>query len=167
MFWNDAKLIQWAERGGVIPFEEGLINPASIDLRVGKHYRVPTKTGWSASMEIPNEGLVIHPNNLILLHTHEYTKIPVNAVAFIFLKSTIGRRGIEHLHAGYGDPGFEGQWTLEVINHWPHPQLIRKEEPLIQLILCDVLKPYKTYDQTGHYQGQEGPTVPWKKYFPK
>lgn len=161
MFWNDEKLREWAKNNGIIPYEPELINPASIDLRIGEHCCMPIEPGWTDPIKIPKEGILLHSNQLYLLHTYEYTRIPTNAIALIYLKSTMGRRGIEHLHAGYGDPGFEGQWTLEVINHHPYPQLLKPNEPLIQLILCDVYPPALDYSKTGHYQNQRGPTLPW------
>jgi len=80
----------------------------------------------------------------------------------LFLKSSTGRKGLEHLHAGYGDPGFEGQWTLEIINHWPYSQTVFVGQRLLQLVLCDTYPVVRDYSETGHYQAQTGPTVPWE-----
>lgn len=157
----DYELDAWARNGGVSPFDEDLINAASIDLRIGHTYRVPTQKGWSKSFRITENGLTLEPNEFVLLHTHEVTTIPNNMVALIWLKSTTGRRGLEHLHAGYGDPGFKGQWTLEIINHWPWPQTIYAEERLIQLQLIKANTPKRTYGKRGHYQDQVGATPPW------
>lgn len=161
MFWNDERLNNWASRNGVTPYDRTLINPASIDLRLGDHYRLPTAVGWSDPLLIVKEGLTLKPGQFVLLHTLETTAIPTNAAALLFLKSSTGRRGLEHLHAGYGDPGFCGQWTLEVINHWPYPQTIHAGERLFQLCLVDCSIPVVSYAKTGHYQHQTGPTVAW------
>ena len=161
MFWNDERLNNWASRNGVTPYDRTLINPASIDLRLGDHYRLPTAVGWSEPLLIVKEGLTLKPGQFVLLHTLETTTIPTNAAALLFLKSSTCRRGLEHLHAGYGDPGFCGQWTLEVINHWPYPQTIHAGERLFQLCLVDCSIPVVSYAKTGHYQHQTGPTVAW------
>ena len=33
MFWDDLQLRQWAQGGGITPYAEERINPASVDLR--------------------------------------------------------------------------------------------------------------------------------------
>lgn len=157
----DYQLMDWARSGGVSPFDLDLINAASIDLRLGHTYRMASPKGWTSSFEIPKEGLTLGSGAFVLLHTLEFTVIPNNMVALIWLKSTTGRRGLEHLHAGYGDPGFSGQWTLEIINHWPWPQTIFAEDRLVQLQLIKTNVPHKTYANRGHYQGQVGATPPW------
>ena len=161
MIWNDIKLKEWAENGGMDPFDPESINPASIDLRLGYHIRYPKEEGWSDPIGTDKAPWVIYPGQIVLLHTLEFTKIPVNAVALLFLKSTAGRNGLEHLHAGYGDPGFHGQWTLEIINHWPYPKYLNPLMKLVHLVLVDSCQPEVEYSLVGHYQNQIGSTKPW------
>lgn len=161
MIWSDVKLKQWLDNGGVTPAEPANINPVSLDLRLGTHYRIPTPEGWSEPRAIPPEGLALVPNSFTLLSTLEYTIIPDSVAAKLFLKSSTGRKGLEHLHAGLGEPGFEGQWTLEVVNHWPFPRIVKTGERLFQLTLEDCYPVDKGYRETGHYGGQTGPTVAW------
>lgn len=161
MIWSDNKIRAWLDGGGVTPAEPANINPASLDLRLGTHYRTPTPDGWSEAQPIPESGLVLKPGAFVLLSTLEYTCIPSEAVAFLYLKSSTGRKGLEHLHAGYGDPGFCGQWTLELINHWPYPRTVKTGERLFQVVLADCHPVGVDYAVTGHYQGQTGPTVQW------
>lgn len=116
----------------ISPFRPEQVNPASYDLRLGEEYltyrRDPetcvitldakrenrmtrAKIGESGD---PLYGLVLLPGTLYLMHTVEtlHTK---DFVTVIDGKSSIGRLGIVcHLTAGYGDPGFFGQYTLEV-----------------------------------------------------
>jgi len=163
MIWNDKRLTQWAENGGVEPFDPKLINPASIDLKIGSFIRVPIEDNtWSDPIDMNITPWTIKCGEIVLLHTLEFTKIPTNAIAMLFLKSTVGRQGLEHLHAGYGDPGFHGQWTLEIINHWPFPRFLVPGLRLIQLVLADAEEAGVDYSKTGHYQNQLGPTVPWR-----
>ena len=162
MFWSDAKIQQWLEAGGVIPADKNCVNPASLDLRLGAWYRIPQPDGWSALRAIPDAGLILAPNAFVLLATLEVTRIPDNAAAFLYLKSSAGRKGLEHLHAGYGDPGFCGQWTLEVINHWPFPRTIFEGERLFQICLADCSPVMRPYGETGHYQFQLNPTAAWQ-----
>lgn len=118
------------------PFDPRLINPVSVDLRLGQNvavYRVgdlilrdlaahmlsvesldAKKENQVVRFDIPEDGLVLKPGVLYLMHTLErvHTK---RFVPVLDGKSSIGRLGIKvHETAGYGDPGFDGQYTLEV-----------------------------------------------------
>jgi dCTP deaminase len=65
--------------------------------------------------EIPEEGIILQPGKLYIASTNEYTET-WNAVPKIEGKSSIGRLGLFiHVTAGYGDVGFCGQWTLELV----------------------------------------------------
>ena len=160
--WSDKRLVKWGISGGITPFNREHANPVSVDLTLDLYYRYPTETGWSGLQEIPEKGLVVYPNELFLLSTAEKTIIPPIASALIFLKSSKARMGWEHLHAGLGEPGFDGQWTLEVINHWPYPQRLYAGERFVQICLFDCGDVAKNYKETGHYQNQKHATIPWQ-----
>lgn len=165
MILCDKHLKEWAESGGISPYDPSLINPASIDLRLARTYRVPFKTGetysWSDERFIPNDGLLIRPGMFVLCRSLEWTRIPVDCAAKLFLKSTYGRSGLEHLHAGYGDPGFSGTWTLELTSLWPGCLRIYKHEPLLQLTLETLSDhPEHDYTETGRYCNQFNITPP-------
>jgi len=159
MILCDKHLKIWAENGGVTPYDEHLVNPASIDLRLGPTYRVPVKTGqtysWSDERYIPLSGLVISPHAFVLCRSLEITVIPKDCAAKLFLKSTSGRGGLEHLHTGYRDPGFSGSWTFELTSLWPGCLRVFPQERLFQLTLETLSdNPEKNYEQTGRYCGQ-------------
>lgn len=158
MFWSDRRIHQWAMGGGVRPLDGALINPASIDLRLGPLYRVPQEDGWSEPREIPETGLELVDGDFVLMHTLEYVTMPDSAVGLLCLKSSTGRKGLEHLHAGYIDPGFRGEITLEVVCHWPYGRVVHVGERFCQLVLACVGAVDNLYGAVGHYQGQVGPT---------
>lgn len=166
MIWADHQIYSWARSGGLTPFDPSCINPASIDLRLGDTYREPVLSKdfgyiWGDEQYIPDEGLALTPGCFVLCCSLEYTSIPNNAAAKLFLKSTTGRSGIEHLHAGFGDPGFEGNWTFELTNHWPGPVYVYSGQRLFQLTLESLeSQPTETYAKTGRYFKQTGVTVP-------
>lgn len=162
MIWNDERLRTWAKEH-VKPYDPACVNPASLDLRLGSYYRKPIVGGWGDIETIPIDGLVLEHDDFVLLSTLEYTKVPEDAVAFLMLKSSTGRKGLEHLHAGYGDPGFAGQWTLEIINHWPHAQRLVPGQRLVQIVLADAYPPAQSYQEVGHYQHQVGPTPQYQE----
>lgn len=109
----------------ISPFRSEQLNPASYDLRLGEdylEYAFRFKTGSLDSKEenattvgkVFEHGLVLTPGRLYLMHTVEVLGTK-DFVTVIDGKSSIGRLGIiVHLTAGYGDPGFRGQYTLEV-----------------------------------------------------
>lgn len=156
-------IMVWAESGGIDPFDPTLVNPASIDLRwsgsfcIASDDELANPGGWSKEMHV--DRLVLAAGNLYLLDTLEYIKMPLDCAGMLALKSSMGRLGLEHLHAGFFDPGFEGTATLEVENRHPRPLAIERGQRIVQLALirCEEM-PSMTYAQTGRYQGQTGPT---------
>lgn len=184
MIWNDSKIKQWASSGGVIPYDEALVNPASLDLRLGNMIREPHKV-WSylstADMlakikdgsikQLPHWGDDFafeeywlmpkgHGVNFILCHSLEFVNIPDDMAAVLYSKSSTGRRGVEHLHAGYGDPGWhDSQWTWEIHNVAPWPIPLYAGKPLMQQVMIRMTDaPLRSYAETGRYNQQSGPT---------
>lgn len=119
-----------ANRIQIDPYRRGHLNPASIDLTLGDKVRTYAKDPISGipllnvKDETPSvvrsfETLFLEPGNLYLLHTAERVWTE-DYVPVLDGKSSIGRLGIcVHLTAGYGDPGFNGQYTLEVTAVYP------------------------------------------------
>ena len=177
--WNDAMLRDYCHSGMVEPFEPANVNPASYDLRLGntmrradRMYRSMTidrmrelvdEQGdwnfptWGEPFEF--ESAWIMPGEFVLCHSLEYVRIPVNASALLFSKSSMGRVGLEHSHAGLGDPGFEGNWTWEWSNIAPWPIQVFAGKRYMQMQLYSLIAPpVRDYSQTGRYQNQTGPT---------
>lgn len=105
------------------PFDVEFVNPASVDLRLGPEVFVydaenggildPFQENPGISSTIGSE-FQIQPHRLYLMHTLERIWA-ADLVGVIDGKSTLGRLGISvHQTAGYIDPGFHGQPTLEV-----------------------------------------------------
>lgn len=101
----------------------------------------------------------LYPGKFVLAHSLERTFIPPHLVGILFSRSSTGREGIEHLHAGFGDSGFNGQWVFELTNDAPWPFVLRPGQMLMQLALLKMDEaPFADYNQVGHYQGQSGVT---------
>jgi dCTP deaminase len=109
------------------------IHCASMDFRLGKHFKVykhanqavldPTKPetlqNMTTMVEITEDGtpFILQPGEFVLGVTMEKIKLPDNLVARCEGRSSIGRLGIIiHSTAGYIDPGFEGTITLDMTN---------------------------------------------------
>lgn len=157
MVWNDEMLKIWATKeNGLEPYYPDNINPASVDLQWSGRFKKATPSGWTAVQE--TDELVIEPDMLYLLDTEEYVIMPEVAAGILMLKSSIGRNGLEHLHAGFFDPGFHGTATLEVKNLAPWPVTIKKGQRIVQLALIDLVgAPLRSYIETGRYNGQRAP----------
>lgn len=161
MIFTDNEIIAWAQGGGIAPFCAENVNPASIDLTWSGRLRVARPAGWSDEIVVPAQGEYgFQPNTLYLLDTAEYVVVPEDWAGMLMLKSSIGRSGLEHLHAGYFDPGFEGTATLEVKNMAPWVVRLRPGQRIVQIVFMALTgKPRASYRQTGRYGGQRGPTV--------
>jgi len=150
----DRELIKWGQMlGGVIPFEYENVNPASIDLRIGKNI-LDLRTGTEKEIE-DHVVFEIVPGDAILATTVEYIKMPIDCCGVLYLKSSIARSGLDHALAGFVDPGFEGELTMELHSH--RPVNLGAGQRIIQLVLYRMeLCPSKPY--SGRYQYQVGPT---------
>jgi dCTP deaminase len=103
------------------PFDESKLNPNSYNLSLHDELLVyeevvldMRKSNRVERVRIPDEGLVLTPNQLYLGRTVERTETH-NYVPMIEGRSSIGRLGLfVHVTAGFGDVGFCGYWTLEM-----------------------------------------------------
>jgi dCTP deaminase len=155
MILPDYRLTKWAVDGGLRPCIVENINPASVDLTLGFEY-IDLLTGERHALG-PMEMFTLQPGQAILATTAEYVKMPADCAGTIFLKSSMARRGLDHALAGWIDPSFEGQITLELHTH----RIIRLTagQRICQLVLTRMESiPERGYDVTGRYQGQMGPT---------
>ncbi len=164
MIWNDTRLHAACVDGMVTPFDASNVNPASIDLRLGASFRLPFEYGdigdtWGNEVLMPEYGIKLLPGEFILCCTLETVAIPVNACAELFSKSSTGRIGLEHLHAGWIDPGFVGQLTLEFKNVAPWPVLLVPGKRYMQMVVHSLTEAAaRDYSVTGRYQNQVGAT---------
>ena len=112
----DFQIDQLARHQGLIlPYNPGQINPASYDVTLGPKILVEEQEGWR-EVDISIPGFHMGPGCFVLAHTAEVVKIPPYLECTFQLKSSRGREGYEHALAGYIDPGFRGQVTLELTN---------------------------------------------------
>jgi len=155
LIWNDCKLRSWAEGGGVEPYADECVNPASIDLRLGNEW-IDIKSGERYSFDdAPRNEITLRPGMVILATTVEYINMPSNATGVLYLKSSMARMGLDHSLAGFVDPGFCGELTMELHSHTTVKLL--SGQRIAQLALSEMLEiPETLYN--GRYQGQVGPT---------
>lgn len=166
-------------RQGIItiePWEIALVQPASVDVRLGNTFRVFHNHRTTAidlsrpvidlteRVEIADdEPFVLHPGEFCLGSTLERIELPDNIVARIEGKSSLGRLGlIVHATAGYIDPGWKGPLTLEMTNLTRVPIMLWARNLIAQLSFMwldtPALRPYGHPDLGSHYQEQDGAT---------
>lgn len=157
MIRNDQWLRDHAAQLGINPEH---INPASVDVCLGQHVIeytvVQSEDQWTTHERVielqPGQEMVFLPGRFYLCHTEEYTTIPTDHCAQLILKSSSGRKGLDHAHSGWGDPGFHGQWTFEFVAH--KPATFKQGQRIAQLIFMRCDEPLKDYTITGRYNGQ-------------
>ena len=154
------------------PFDDALVQPSSVDVRVAGAFRVfhnnrqPFIDVRRPSDELTDlveitgdEPFILHPGEFVLGSTVERVAIPDDLVARLEGKSSLGRLGLLiHSTAGYIDPGWDGHITLELSNVARLPITIYKDMKIGQLSFLQLTTPVDTPYQ-GKYQGQQGPTA--------
>lgn len=156
MLCQDSKLVQ--------PFDQEMINPASIDVTLGEYIYVEgricgpeaERARWIKTYI--TEGYVLRPGQFILAYTEEVVRIPNWIETNFQLKSSRAREGLQHLLAGYIDPGFEGQITLELKNvNNRHDIHLYPGMRIGQLRFGRLSEtPLNSYAVTGRYMGDMG-----------
>jgi dCTP deaminase len=158
MIKPDRWIREWGRSGGVTPFEENQVNAASYDVRVSDHWICPTRD----PEELHAPSIKLFPGEVVLASSMEYVRIPRDVACDLKLKSTLGRLWINHSLAGWCDPGFEGEITLELQNLGPQPFILEAGRRIAQLIFIAMeSEPDVAYGDPGsssHYQGQRGTT---------
>ena len=165
-----------ANRVGVEPFDEAMIQPSSVDVRLDKFFRVfenhkysvidPSTEQAELTREVIAEGdepFILHPGEFVLASTYEVITLPDDIAGRLEGKSSLGRLGLlTHSTAGFIDPGFSGHITLELSNVANLPVKLFAGMKIGQLCLIKLSSPaehpYGSEKYGSRYQGQRGPT---------
>lgn len=159
MILNDATIRELCQlRGMIRPYLEELQNPASYDVRLGRRLMEATPVGWrmhelhSYSEESP---FLLEFGQFYLAETIETFHLPDDVSAFFFLKSSRARRGVEHSHAGFCDPGWHGsKLTMELTSVHPYdPVPVWEGMKIGQMVFHGTLPVEVSYAVTGRYNG--------------
>lgn len=147
------------------PLEEVQLQPASVDIRLGNTFTmvedasssVIQLSGEMRYKTIHSDKYLLMPGQFVLATTMEYFKLPNNMTAFVEGRSSIGRLGLFIQNAGWVDPGFEGEITLELFNANRCAIELQAGRRVGQLVFAQLDQnadnPYH-----GKYQGQKGAT---------
>ena len=171
-------------RIGIDPYDESLLQPSSVDVRVDRYFRVFRNSRYpfidvkhaqeelTELVEIEDETpFILHPGEFVLGSTLESIRLPDDLVARLEGKSSLGRLGLLiHSTAGFIDPGWDGHVTLELSNVANLPITIYHGMKIGQISFVQMTeaaeKPYGSGGLGSKYQGQKGPTPSryWKNF---
>jgi dCTP deaminase len=158
------------------PFDDAMVQPSSVDVRMDKFFRVfenhryphidpaEEQTELTRLVEpAPGEPFILHPGEFVLASTYEVVTLPDDIAGRLEGKSSLGRLGLlTHSTAGFIDPGFSGHVTLELSNVATLPIKLWPGMKIGQLCLFRLSSPaehpYGSAQYGSRYQGQRGPT---------
>lgn len=167
MILSDGEIREYIETGRLVvePIDDVQIQPASIDIRLGNTFSVVDNATNSILRlddevrykTITQDKYILLPGQFVLATTVEYVALPNNLTAFVEGRSSLGRLGLFIQNAGWVDPGFEGEITLELYNASRFAIELKSGWRVGQLVFArmemDAQNPY-----AGKYQKQRGAT---------
>lgn len=165
-----------AGRVVIEPFDDDAVQPSSVDLRLDSSFQVFRNARYPyIDVRVPMEGLtdlaratddrpfILHPGEFVLGSTLERVAVPDDLVARLEGKSSLGRLGLLiHSTAGYVDPGWDGNLTLELSNVANLPITLYPGMKIGQISFLRMTSPaehpYGSEELGSKYRGQVGPT---------
>ena len=157
----DWEIKNLCEAGMIEGYAQDLINPASLDVRLGGRLMIEvadTKdfVNVDISHRTSKNPYRLMPGEFCLAETEEIFNIPDSISAQFVLKSSRAREGYENLLAGWIDPGFSGsRLTLELVNarrHWDLP--LYPGMKIGQIVFFGMSSiPINSYSKVGRYNG--------------
>ena len=166
-----------AGRVRIDPYDPGLVQPSSVDVRLDRFFRVfenhkyphidPAADQSDLTRMVEPDGdnaFILHPGEFVLGSTSEKISLPDDVVARIEGKSSLGRLGLLiHSTAGFIDAGFSGHITLELSNVANLPITLYPGMKIGQVSFLQMTTPadvpYGSSKVGSKYQGQRGPTA--------
>lgn len=158
----------------ITPYNKDLVNPNSIDIRLGYDFIKYESTGYPIDPYEPipknrttkiclknNEHIFITRDDFILGTTLEKITLPRNIRARLEGKSSLARMGlVTHQTGGYIDAGFSGEITLELSSVFPDPVKLYPGMPIGQLVFTKTAPCNISYNEksSSKYHEQKGAT---------
>ena len=159
------------------PYDPRDLQPSSVDLHLDRSFRVfrnnrypyidvrATQPDLTELLHVADdEPFILHPGEFVLGQTLEWVELPNDLVARLEGKSSLGRLGLLiHSTAGYVDPGWKGNLTLELSNVANLPIALYSGMRIGQIsffkMSSEVDRPYGSPELHSKYQGQPEPTA--------
>lgn len=167
MILSDRTILKMLDEKSLVinPVTKEQIQPASVDIRLGNTFSVVDDTPSNIITldsqinykTITTDTYLIMPGEFVLATTMEYFELPDNLTAFVEGRSSLGRMGLFIQNAGWVDPGFKGEITLELYNANRCAIELKAGRRVGQLVFAEMdapaINPYN-----GKYQKQMGAT---------
>ncbi len=165
-----------AGRVALDPFDDAMVQPSSVDVRLDRYFRIfenhryshidPSTQQDELTQLIEPEGeepFILHPGEFVLGSTLEVVTLPDDLAGRLEGKSSLGRLGLlTHSTAGFIDPGFSGHVTLELSNVANLPIKLYPGMKIGQICVLPLSSrsqhPYGSSVYGSRYQDQRGPT---------
>jgi dCTP deaminase len=159
------------------PYDPIDVQPSSVDLHLDHAFRVFRNNRYpfidvrqpqpdlTELLRIEDdEPFILHPGEFVLGQTLEWVELPDDLVARLEGRSSLGRLGLLiHSTAGYVDPGWKGNLTLELSNVANLPIALYAGMRIGQIsffkMSSPVERPYGSPELRSRYQGQSEPTA--------
>ena len=174
---SDRTIKEQIEAGRIViePMGDNAVQPSSVDLRIDRHFRVfrnhtlglidvrENLEELTELVEIDDEQpFILHPGEFVLGSTLERISVPIDLVARLEGKSSLGRLGLLiHSTAGFVDAGWDGQLTLELSNVANLPITLYAGMKIGQIsfqqMTTEADNPYGSAAIGSKYQHQVGP----------
>jgi dCTP deaminase len=159
------------------PYDPHDLQPSSVDLHLDRSFRVFRNNRYAyidvrspqpdltELLSVANdEPFILHPGEFVLGQTLEWVELPDDIVARLEGRSSLGRLGLLiHSTAGYVDPGWKGNLTLELSNVANLPIALYYGMSIGQISFFAMSsaaeRPYGSAELGSKYQGQSEPTA--------
>lgn len=164
---------------GLSPYEESLVNPSSLDFRLGKYYTTTKPVNYNyfdpitgeitcaccinpldpktfVSETVEKEKYWLKPQESVLVSMYERLRLPDNVSGRVLGKSSLARLGLDNSSgAAWLDPGFEGYVTLELTNHSKYAIQLTHGMRIGQIVFYKHEPVTRSYNFTGRYHNQQ------------
>ena len=167
MILSDRTIRQMLREGSlqISPLDEQQIQPASVDVRLGDTFSIVedsssgiiTMNSEIRYKTIQTDTYLLLPGQFVLATTMEYFVLPDDLTAFMEGRSSLGRMVLFIQNAGWVDPGFRGEITLELYNANRCAIELKAGRRVGQLVFAKMDQPAEN-PYRGKYQGQTGAT---------
>ena len=147
---------------GIENYEEGCLQPASYDLRVGPLVYSPSFTNPDKPVDISKNGGChrISPYGTAMLMTYETLRLPSDMIGQFGLKSGFARRGLLASTGPQVDPGFEGKLFVSIMNLTPTSHIIAFKDTFLSIEFHTLdEKPEKVYEGPYQHRHDIGPDI--------
>jgi len=132
------------------------VQPASLDLRIGRIYLPGVAAAELGSVQNPLRGWSLHTGHTAVVVTREVLHLPHDLAAIGFPPSSVSSQGLLMTNPGHVDPGYEGPLRFTVINMGKESYPLQEGAPIVTLLLFRLASnAYRAWPDRGNPQGRQ------------